>query len=182
MADRWLYGARYIPDIPVDRAKFRTTLMYRVNEDLRIGAEWNPRGNDLGPIANWRFQEETESLPALILGTSSARIGTEDGRAIYVTASKNVQSWLNLPVAPYVGANWDGADHKLRPIGGFSVGWGDKVTSTHFHDGVNVHHQLSLNLPEGHSFGLLLVNLGDEEYVGMNYGLRFGAGWDPLDL
>lgn len=165
---------RWIPDIPVDRARVRTTLTYQATERLRVGVEYNPQGHDLGPLVNWRVLDETASRPAVILGTSSARIGTEDGRAVYATASKDLSPWLEVPVAPYVGVAWDGADHKLQELAGVVVRWGERVSSTHFYDGENLHHMLSLDAPRGTSFGLVLADVDGERYLGATVGLRFG--------
>lgn len=159
--------------MPVDRARFRATLVRQVTDDLRLGVEWNPADGDVGPLANWRVLAETERRPALIVGTSSARIGTDSGRAIYATLSKDLERWTGLPIAPYAGASWDGADHRLRAIGGLSVRWHERVSSMHFHDGVEVHHTLTYSAPEGMQFGLILADVGGEDYLGVSYGISF---------
>ena len=178
MTRRWIVSARYAPDIPVDRARLRTTLMYRFSERFRLGVEVNPRGDDVGPIANWLVLDETETRPALILGTSSARVGTEDGRAVYATLSKDLGPWLDLPLAPYAGLSFDGADHRFREIYGLNVRYTPRVTTTHFYDGVNLHHQISYATDTGHHLGLLLFDLDGEHYLGANYGFSFGEGWE----
>jgi hypothetical protein len=43
---------------------------------------------------------ETDRRPALILGTSSDRIGTPDGQSFYATFSKNLKRETELPIAP----------------------------------------------------------------------------------
>src|SRR5512134_2438884 len=103
---RWTFSARWIPGVDVDRAELRTTLSYRFLPTLTAGLEYNPLANDLGPIANWLAIEETGSRPALIFGTSSDRIGTPHGRAIYGTFSKDLTAWTGLPIAPYAGASF----------------------------------------------------------------------------
>lgn len=150
----------------------RTTLTYELTERLRLGLEYNPQGNDLGIVGNWRVLDETKTRPAIILGTSSARIGTEDGRAFYATASKDLSTELGLPIAPYVGVAWDGGDDKLQDIGGLAVRWSGRVSSTHFYDGENLHHLLSLNSDVG-TFGLVLADVEDERYVGATVSVRF---------
>jgi hypothetical protein len=159
----------------VDRARVRTTLTYQATERLRVGLEYNPQGHDLGVLANWRVVDETPTRPAVILGTSSARIGTEDGRAIYATASKDLSAWLDVPVSPYLGVAWDGGDHKLQELAGVVVGWSERVSSTHFYDGENLHHMLGLDAGDGVSVGLVLAEVDGERYLGATAGFRFGG-------
>ena len=47
------------------------------------------------PVSNLR----AEDRPAVILGTSTDRIGTPSGRAIYATASKDLEHLTGLPIA-----------------------------------------------------------------------------------
>ena len=62
--------------------------MYRFTDWLQAGVEYNPLADDVGPLLNLRAVEETERRPALILGTSSDRIGTEGGQAVYADAEQ----------------------------------------------------------------------------------------------
>ena len=39
-------SARYV-DIPVDRARYRGTLMYRLHQRLNVGIEWNPGASEV---------------------------------------------------------------------------------------------------------------------------------------
>ena len=148
-----------------------------MSDRLRVGLEYNPQGNDLGVLANWRALDETATRPALVLGTSSARIGTEDGRAVYATLSKDLTNILDLPIAPYVGVAWDGGDDKLQDLAGIVVRYGYDLSSTHFYDGENLHHMLSWNAPKGQSLGILLAQQDDHHYVGITYGVRFDPGF-----
>lgn len=159
----------------MDRARLRATLMYKVSERLRLGGEANPLDEEVGPIANWLVVPETARRPAWMLGTSSARIGTEKGRAVYATASKDIEAWTGWPFAPYAGVSYDGADHRFRAIGGLNARLGDAVTTTHFYDGKNLHHMLGYNTPEGHGFGLIAARVDNETYLGVNYSLSFGG-------
>ena len=105
---------RVLEGIPVDRARLRTTLTYPVFDNLSVGLEWNPVGDgDLGPLVNWRLLDETARRPALILGTSSDRIGTPEDRAVYLTASKDLENWSGLSIAPYAGVSYSGFDEQL---------------------------------------------------------------------
>ena len=165
-----------MPDIDVDRAKQRTTLTYQVLPQLSLGAEWNPKGDDLGPLANWRGVDETERRPALILGTSSDRIGTPDGRAYYATLSKDLEHALGLPVAPYAGASYGEFDDELVGIAGLHVRWTPSVGSTHLWDGHNLHHVLAHAFADGPSVGLVVAEQDGDYSLGVTVSTSFAAG------
>ena len=50
---------------------------------LSLGVEYNPRSDGKSVLANLVAVTETKLRPALVIGTSSDRIGTSDGRAIF---------------------------------------------------------------------------------------------------
>jgi hypothetical protein len=118
LSTRFNLGIRYIPAGVIDRAKVRTTLMYRLTQDLQLGVEYNPLAGEVGPLLNYRAVRETRNRPALTFGTSSDRIGTPSGRAYYATLSKDLQPYLKLPIGVYAGAlygTWD--DELVFPFG-----------------------------------------------------------------
>jgi hypothetical protein len=171
---RWAVGARAILGIPVDRARLRTTLTYAVSEELRLGIEVNPLGEDVGPLANWRIVDETQGRPALVLGTSSDRIGTEHGRAIYLTASKDLEAATDLPIAPYVGLSYGTHREQLDAIAGLTVRWRERWSSTHLYDGRNLHHLVTRAL-EGHqTVSLVVVEQDEEYYLGLAWSVGIG--------
>ena len=167
-----------MPGIDVDRAKWRTTLSYQVTPTFSAGIEYNPLADDVGPIANWLAIPETENGPALILGTSSDRIGTPDERAVYATLSKDLEGWTGLPIAPYVGLNYGGFDEEFDVIGGLMVRWNEEWSSTHIWDGHNLHHLLETTFEERHNVGLLVVELDGEHEVGLTYSIQFRMPWE----
>ncbi len=166
-------GLRFIDGIDEPRAKYRATLVHRVTAELQLGIEYNPAGDDVGPLANWRLLDETASAPALIVGTSSDRIGTSEGRAYYATLSKSLDAITGLPVSPYAGVVWGGSDHQLRGIGGLVVRWAPLWTSTHSFDGVNLHHLLERRLDARSALGLLLVEQEGEHHLGLTWSRAF---------
>lgn len=167
---------RFLPGIDVDRARLRTTLAYQFNDEFSAGLEWNPLADDLGPIANWRFVDETDSTPALMLGTSSDRIGTPDGRSVYLTAAKSLDELTGLPVAPYAGVAWGGYEDEFRFIGGVSIAWNDDWHSLHLWDGVNIHSVVERVFGE-HMLGLVLAQQDDEWFLGASWSVSFAAPW-----
>lgn len=160
--------------MPVDRARLRTTLTYRLTDTLSAGVEWNPLADDVGVLANWRVLDETDARPALLLGTSSDRIGTDSGRSYYATASKDLESWTGLPIAPYAGVSFGEADDEFVGIGGLGVRWSESVTSFHLWDGHNLHHVVETSFGR-HTVGLVLVDLDGSFYAGVSYSVSFGG-------
>jgi hypothetical protein len=164
---------RTIAGIPVDRARLRTTGVYSLDDSLQVGVEWNPLANDVGPLANWRAIEETRDRPALIFGTSSDRIGTPHGRAIYGTFSKDLEAWTKLPIAPYAGAAYGTFDDAFVPIGGLLVRWAERFSTTHLYDGDNLHHIATWTFESGVSVGALLVEQDGKFYPGLAVSAGF---------
>ena len=178
MTDRWTLGLRWIPGIDVERAELRTTLAYRFSPELQAGLEYNPLAEDLGVIANWRAWQETEARPALILGTSSDRIGTEDGRSYYATLSKSLEHATGLPVSPYAGVAFGESDDEWSAVGGLVVNWSDDWSTYHVWDGENFHHIVETRIFAPHTFGLMLAQVDDHSYVGFTYSLGFSMPWE----
>lgn len=119
----------------IPRAQWRNTLMYRVDSDLQLGIEYNPLANDVGPLLNWRVMREEPGRPAIILGTSSDRIGTPFGRAYYVTVSKEIFSGVGV----YVGASYSEFEQRVLIPAGASFQFDDNWSSLMVYDGVNFH-------------------------------------------
>jgi hypothetical protein len=167
----WNLSARWIPGIPVERAELRLTATYQVVPDAFVGLEYNPLADDLGLLANWRVLAEGERRPMVMLGTSSDRIGTPEGRAYYATASRDLERDLGLPLAPYVGVAYGEYDDEWVLIGGAAIRWTERLTSTHVWDSENLHHMLDLSLDGGTRLGVVLAQQGDSYYLGLSTGL-----------
>ena len=135
-----------------------------------MGVEWNPLDDDIGPLVNWRVQDETETRPALILGTSSDRIGTTSGRAYYATLSKDLESRTGLPVAPYIGTAFGEFEDEWELIGGMRIRWGERWSTTHLWDGVNLHHIVDRSLADRYRAGLLAIEQDGKYYFGISIG------------
>jgi len=140
--EKWTFGVRYIRN-QIKRAELRTTLTARLHPRLSLGVEYNPLEADVSPLMNWLAVGETNRYPALMLGTSSDRIGTPNGQSYYATASKNLRAWTGLPIAPYVGAAYGTYDDELRAIGGANLTLSERASALVIYDGVHVHPTLS---------------------------------------
>ena len=100
----------------MERARWRSTATYRVLPTLQVGVEFNPVVEEVGPLFTWFLLREGHGQPALFLGTSSDRIGTDKGeRAYYLTASKALP-WAPLSVNATL--NYSEADEGINfPFG-----------------------------------------------------------------
>lgn len=151
---KWTYGVRVIAN-QIDRAKWRNTLTYRFHPRFTAGIEYNPLAKKVSPLANLVAITETHARPALILGTSSDRIGTPSGQSFYATLSKNLKHHTGLPVAPYVGVAYGTFDDRTRAIGGLNINFSERWSSTVLFDGVRVHPLLNYTYKR-HQFGFIL--------------------------
>jgi len=159
---KWTYGVRLIAN-QIDRAKWRNTLTYRFRPRVTVGIEYNPLATNVSPLANVVAITETDVRPALILGTSSDRIGTPSGQSFYATFSKSLKRLTGLPVAPYVGVAYGTYEDRARIIGGLNITLSDRWSSTILFDGVRIHpllnytfgrHQLGVILERGRNPGI----------------------------
>jgi hypothetical protein len=165
---RWTFSIRAIAN-QIDRAALRTTLTYRLDPRLSLGIEYNPLAAKVSPLANWLAIPEREHRPALIIGTSSDRIGTPSGQSFYATLSKSLDRELGIPVAPYVGLAYGTFEDRLRPIAGSNLELPHRFSAQVLFDGVHVHPIVSYS-PGRHVFSLVLVRGKDP---GISYSLSF---------
>ena len=167
-ADRWTYGVRVIAN-QIDRATWRNTLTYRFHPRFTAGVEYNPLAGKVSPLANVVALTETHRRPAIILGTSSDRIGTPFGQSFYVTASKNLKHATSLPIAPYVGVAYGTFEDRLRAIGGLNINLAERWSSTILFDGVRAHPLV--NYTRGrHQVGVMFER---GRNPGMSYSISF---------
>lgn len=146
--------------------------MYRFHPRFQAGLEYNPLADDVGALVNWRVVEETRRRPAVILGTSSDRIGTDDGRAYFGTLSKDLGGLVGLPVSPYAGVAYGESDEEWVVIGGLNVRWPEGIRSTHLYDGEHVHHVVSRGF-QNWTLGVVLAEQEDGHHLGLSVGLDF---------
>ena len=148
----------------------RATLIYRIHPQIHIGVEYNPLVGEVHPLLTIIPLKETLNRPAIIFGISSDRIGTPEGTSVYLTASKDLQHWTGLPVAPYGGIVYSSYDKVFRPIGGMIIRFHPKVTSLIQFDGVKVHPSITYSFNDTHAFTFLMIRGKDP---GMTYTFSF---------
>jgi hypothetical protein len=156
-------------DNQIPRASVRATLTYKLLPTLSAGIEYNPRADKVSPLANWLAISETKRRPALVLGTSSDRIGTPHGQSFYATVSKNLKRETRLPIAPYAGVAYGTYEDRARLIGGLNIGFTEQLTALVIFDGVHVHPLLSFSY-DRHVLSFILVRGRDP---GMSYSISF---------
>lgn len=165
---RWTFGLRLLTN-QIPRASVRTTLTYRFHERVQAGIEYNPRADEIGVIANVLLVRETEKRPALMIGTSTDRIGTPSGQSFYATLSKNLKRETGLPIAPYVGAAFGTFEDRLRPVAGLNIALSRKFSLLGTFNGVNVHGLLNFTHKQ-QTFSLVMVKGRDP---GFSYSYSF---------
>ncbi|MGH9942007.1 MAG: hypothetical protein ACRD9R_06575 [Pyrinomonadaceae bacterium] len=165
---RWTFGFRVIAN-QISRARWRNTLTYRFHPRLSAGVEYNPLAGKVSPLANFVAMTETRARPALILGTSSDRIGTPSGQSFYATFSKNLKARTGLPLAPYAGVAYGTHEDRLRPVGGLNLSAGEHWSATIVFDGVRVHPLLNYAY-DRHVFSFILER---GRNPGVSYSVSF---------
>ncbi len=165
---RWTLGVRLLTN-QVPRAAVRTTLTYKFHPRLQMGIEYNPRAGEFAPLANLFVVTESKRRPAVMLGTSTDRIGTPSGQAFFATVSKNLRRETGLPIAPYAGASFGTFDHRVRPIGGLAVFLNKNFSIMTTYNGVNVHPLLNFTY-DRQTLSLVMVKGRDP---GMSYSITF---------
>jgi len=165
---RWTLGVRLLTN-QIPRAAVRTTLTYKFHPRIQAGIEYNPRASEVAPLVNILLLTETEKRPALMIGTSTDRIGTPSGQSFYATLSKSLHRETGLPIAPYIGVTYGTYEDRFRPIGGLSITLSEKFSLLATFNGVNVHPLL--NYTHGrHALSLIMVQGRDP---GMSYSVAF---------
>ena len=154
----------------VDRATVRSTLIYRWRPRIHFGVEYNPLVGEVHPLLTLIPVTETLNRPAIIFGISSDRIGTPEGTSVYLTASKDLEHWTGLPIAPYGGIVYSSYDDKFRPIGGLNIRFHTRLTSLIQFDGVKVHPGITYTFNDTHAFTFLMIRGTDP---GMTYTFSF---------
>lgn len=154
----------------VDRAAVRATLIYRWHPRIHFGVEYNPKVGEVHPLLTLIPVTETHNRPAIIFGISSDRIGTPEGTSVYLTASKDLEHWTGLPIAPYGGIVYSSYDDKFRAIGGLSIRFHPRLTSMIQFDGVKVHPGITYTFNDSHAFTFLMIRGKDP---GMTYTFSF---------
>ena len=165
---RWTLGVRLLTN-QIPRAAVRTTLTYKFHPRVQLGIEYNPRAGEIKPLANILLLTETRRRPALMVGTSTDRIGTPHGQSFYLTFSKNLHRETGWPIAPYVGAAFGTYDDRLRPIGGLNISLPKGFSILTTYNGVNVHPLLIFSHGR-HALSLIMVKGRDP---GMSYSVMF---------
>lgn len=102
-----------------------------------MGLELNPKAQELGPLFTFFLFTETETAPALFVGTSSDRIGSPAGeQAYFATMSKYIPA---LHTSFYASLNYSQWDESFNLPVGFDVGLGKGFSVRPMYDGDRSH-------------------------------------------
>ena len=113
------------------------TLNYRLLNRLQVGVEYNPVASEIALLFSLFLFTETDSRPALFLGTSSDRIGSPVGeQAYFVTATKRLPY---LPLSVYGTVNYSEWDDRFNFPFGASVEFGKGFSVRGMYDGKEPH-------------------------------------------
>ncbi len=165
---KWEVSHRYLSG-QIDRATHRTIVMHQLRPSLKLGIEWNPGVDEVGFVANWRVLSESQRRPAVILGTSSDRIGTAAGQSYYVTVSKSLHDWTGMPIAPYAGISYSTFENRVLYPAGVNVAIGARWSAMLLNDGVHTHVSATYAW-DRFAVTLLAVERKD---LGLTIGARF---------
>ncbi|MFT5125112.1 MAG: hypothetical protein ACI9TH_004697 [Kiritimatiellia bacterium] len=131
------FSARWIPDKP-DDGKFYTSLAYAVMPNLMLGADYRPLTENWGFMATWRALPETDSRPALIIGTSDDDFNDLASQNVHATLSKALFDWQGAFFSPYAGATWIEQLDEVRAIGGLNIAY-ENWSATGMYSGTDPH-------------------------------------------
>ncbi len=150
----------------MERPRWRFTAHYRLHHRLQLGAEINPAAEEIGPLFSLFLFTESETRPALFVGTSSDRIGSPKGKQSYfLTASKFVHV---APLSVYASLNYSEWDSGFNFPFGANLEFGGGVSSRYMFDGDRSH--LLLNY-FAERFGVSLMYVWLEQF---GLSLSFG--------
>lgn len=159
--------SRYIPEKP-DHGKLYFNISYQVAKNLRAGVDLRPLTGDVSILANWRVMSETDTRPALILGTSHDDFGSVSSQSVFGTFSKHLFSHENVHFSGYAGATYIERLQDLRPVGGAVISY-DQWSTTFMYSGVDPHWVLSRRF-DNQTLSFVLFAL---EKPGLAYGISF---------
>jgi hypothetical protein len=117
--------------------------------------------------------DETDLRPALILGTSSDRIGTPSGRTYYAMLAKDLSEIVGLPVAPYIGTGFGEFEDEWEFLAGLRIAWLERLSTTHMWDSENLHHVIDYEWDGGYRTGIVVAQQDSSYYVGLSLGYSF---------
>ena len=121
---------------------------------MQAGLEFNPKAEELGPLFTFFVLTETETAPALFIGTSSDRIGSPAGQqAYYATVSKYIPT---LRMSLYGSLNFTEWDDGFNLPVGFGIELGKGFSVRPMYDGDRSHLLLNYFAAQ-YGFSLMYV-------------------------
>ena len=151
----------------MDRPQWRFTANYSLHQRLQVGIEFNPKAEEVGPLATLFLLTETETRPALFFGTSSDRIGSPSGEQSYfATTSKYIPQ---LRMSFYGSLNYSEWDEKFNFPFGAGVELGKGFSVRPMYDGDRGHVMLNYYATQ---YGVSLMYVWFET-MGVSFSIGF---------
>ena len=151
----------------MDRPQWRFTANYSLHHRLQVGVELNPKAKEAGPLVTLFLLTETETRPALFLGTSSDRIGSPAGdQSYFATVSKYIP---RLRTSFYCSLNYSEWDEKLNVPFGVGVELGKGFSFRPMYDGDRGHLMLNYFAAQ---YGVSVIYVWLET-MGISFSLGF---------
>ena len=125
----------------MERARWRATANVRVIPSLQVGLEFNVAVEEINPLVTWFVTTEAHARPAVLLGTSSDRIGSPKGeQSYYLTVAKHAPGW---PLSAYVSINYSEWDEGFNVPFGVTLGSWYGLSARPMYDGERTHLMLN---------------------------------------
>ena len=148
-----MFSLRYV-DTELDRPRWRGTANVSILPTLLVGLEFNMAADEVGPLVTAFLLTETETRPAVFLGTSSDRIGSPKGaQAYFGTVAKYLPM---IRTSPYVTLNYSEWDDGFNVPFGANVNVGGGFSVQPMYDG-NRSHLMGSFATEQYSVSLMWV-------------------------
>lgn len=175
---KWSYSTWWVEN-QSDASTWRHTIKYRIIPTLQIGLEINSKTGDVEPLISWLAIQETDTRPALILGSGTNGVSQpgsasdDSERTFYATVAKHIFDVGDIGVSPYASLVYLGETDEFAGIYGVTLDTplpnGDSASAVLFYDGNEGH--LLLNYHRGrHTIGFILKNMED---LGVSYSIAF---------
>jgi hypothetical protein len=118
--------------------KSETFLRYGVTARLEVGFGYLWQQDVVRPLASYTLLQERQRRPALSGGLFFDALGG-GRRAVFVSASKNLRTVLDVPATMYVGGAKISNEHRLRLIAGSNVALNSWLNGSIQFDGKTSH-------------------------------------------
>lgn len=177
---KWAYSTWWVEE-QSDASTWRHTLKYRVLPTLQLGVEVNAKTGDVEPLVTWLAIQETDTTPAVILGSGTNGVATpgsaddDSERIFHMTLAKHLFDVGPVSVSPYASLIYLGETDEFAGVYGVNLGMplndeGDSASLQYFFDGDDHSVVITYHHRSRHSIGLIVKKM---ESLGVSYSFAF---------